>query len=815
MKANPARPPKSNPITAAVLAVLVSAGSARADNPVIVKDYTFNTGPEPDFTPGQYRDHDHAITYLDGKVRLEGYALLDQEFTPTVPDANIMLEVVVSYHELLTNGRIFGFCSSSGGYGFVLGTDGLVRGYSDNYGGFGPGVATTPDTPILLAYVRETTAGVALDRLYVNGVLSHEVAGLGSFGDLNRIRLGCKAADDPGNPAPHTIDIDQYRVSSFTGTFDPAWLLTAATPRPLLANFSADQTYARAPLTVTFTDTSNPGPSGPITSRHWSFGDGVEIDTALATVSHSYTSAGTFSVALTVGDGSNTNTNTQTGLINVLGLATTYQEAVQADSPLAYWQMNETSGTAATDSMLLQDGTYDPGVLLGQPGAFPSLGLCATFTWKDYGLRKDELTIPNNTGLQVADGDFTLELWYMQTDNTEGDRNVVMRASNFEIFTVNDGSYDGAGFMFFNGHVMARPALNVWHHLVFTRASDGSGKLYLDGNTTPVASFTEGTYLLQYGNNTKFGGTAAPDDSGYTFGGSIDEIAVYAAVLPPSRIALHYAAASIAPPGGEAPAITVLERAHNGTQAFGSVAPGQSSSVHTFTIKNNGTGGTLAGLEVSKAGADAGKFTVDTTGMLTSLAVNAQTTFTVVFAPGTSQGNFTAAVRIASNVAPNPYVINLTGTGLSLYDGWASTHGLTGSTGSSTDPAFAADPNQDGVANGLVWLIGGTAANPLANNCALVPTATHAAGKLVLTFKCLKSGARGTAALNVQSSNDLGQADLWSNHQAAVPDSTPAAPVNGVTFTVSPTDPVSDYNEVTAEIPAGGGKLFGRLMATE
>jgi len=157
-----------------------------------------------------------------------------------------------------------------------------------------------------------------------------------------------------------------------------------------------------------------------------------------------------------------------------------------------------------------------------------------------------------------------------------------------------------------------------------------------------------------------------------------------------------------------------------------------------------------------------------------------------------------------------------TGGASAPYGTWASTHGLNGTAGdgSGTDPAFNADPNKDGVRNGLVWLIGGTTGNPLANNSSILPVPAADGGKLVLSFQCLKSSARGTANLYVQYSKDLGVGDVW--HGVSVPDSDQADGGSGVGFVVMPITG-SDYNNVTATIaaPVSGGKLFGRLMATE
>jgi hypothetical protein len=127
--------------------------------------------------------------------------------------------------------------------------------------------------------------------------------------------------------------------------------------------------------------------------------------------------------------------------------------------------------------------------------------------------------------------------------------------------------------------------------------------------------------------------------------------------------------------------------------------------------------------------------------------------------------------------------------------------------------AFGNDSNSDAVPNGLAWLLG--AANPAANATALLPKPTNEAGKLVLTFRCLKTALRGAAVFEVQYTNDLGLADPWTSHQALVPDAD--GTVSGVFFdTTTDADPA--FLNVRAEIPAGaassGGKLFGRLYST-
>jgi len=82
------------------------------------------------------------------------------------------------------------------------------------------------------------------------------------------------------------------------------------------AAFVASATSGTAPLTVTFTDESDNDP----TSWYWSFGDGQTSSTQ--NPSHTYTSAGTYSVTLKATNAGGSNTVTQTGLITVAAAKT-------------------------------------------------------------------------------------------------------------------------------------------------------------------------------------------------------------------------------------------------------------------------------------------------------------------------------------------------------------------------------------------------------------------------------------------------------------------------------------------------------------
>ncbi len=126
---------------------------------------------------------------------------------------------------------------------------------------------------------------------------------------------------------------------------------------------------------------------------------------------------------------------------------------------------------------------------------------------------------------------------------------------------------------------------------------------------------------------------------------------------------------------------------------------------------------------------------------------------------------------------------------------------------------FDGDENNDGVKNGLAWLLG--AANPNTNANSLLPVVTQTGGSLKMTFGMLPASARAGVQLFVEHSSDNGMNDPWSVG-VLVPDATGGtAPV---TFIVSDSDMVDPNNKLDVEASvsaseANANKLFGRLRA--
>lgn len=129
-------------------------------------------------------------------------------------------------------------------------------------------------------------------------------------------------------------------------------------------------------------------------------------------------------------------------------------------------------------------------------------------------------------------------------------------------------------------------------------------------------------------------------------------------------------------------------------------------------------------------------------------------------------------------------------------------------TWSGGTAAFDLDENDDGIPNGLAWLLGASDADE--NALQRLPGSVESSGNLVLSFRCLKTANRGGVLLKIQYSSDMGSTDAWSGNEAEVPDTN--STVNGIAFD---TTDDGDFINVIATIPASAAspnnKLFARL----
>jgi hypothetical protein len=209
-------------------------------------------------------------------------------------------------------------------------------------------------------------------------------------------------------------------------------------------------------------------------------------------------------------------------------------------SLVGYWRFGETSGAVADDAAngSIGDMTYTVGVALGQdgPGSSSSVGL--------------------GPGLKVASlfdyagfgNEFTFEIWFKGTscnglskifnmrNSGSGNRIGIGCSGNTAAFTATDNAATSQT-------VIATTSIidGAWHHLVGTKDTLNSIRIYIDGqeessNSAAYAAggfpFTGGPHATEIGYDT--------DATGYMAGGNYSEAAIYARALTAAEIQSHY-----------------------------------------------------------------------------------------------------------------------------------------------------------------------------------------------------------------------------------------------------------------------------------
>jgi hypothetical protein len=349
--------------------------------------------------------------------------------------------------------------------------------------------------------------------------------------------------------------------------------------------------------------------------------------------------------------------------------ASPYSTAVQADHPVAFWRLNESSGTTALDSAGAYNGIYT-NAAVGQPGytsgsdpaalaaAFgPAVGSGAdSFVG---GMAVDVATNANAT--------FSVEAWVNGPAQIPGAGIVGKGPSLGEEFYLDCGGGSQAFRFFvrnavgtaFNASSTVTPDGN-WHHLVgVCDEVNGNLYLYIDGqrkaSTTVSGGIrTSSNLYMNIGSRQ----SAASGSYDAQFNGSISDVAVYNYALSAAQVQNHYFTAGIPPtitlqsPGNlatnEGSAVTLATAAY-GTPPLsyqwllnGNPVPGQT----TATFSTNSISADFNG------------------GLLYLVVTNAYGT---VNSAGTFLSIYSGAPQITSDVQPSQ---------LTLYPGIAFTYSV-------------------------------------------------------------------------------------------------------------------------------------------
>ncbi|MBI2305017.1 MAG: SBBP repeat-containing protein, partial [Chloroflexi bacterium] len=156
---------------------------------------------------------------------------------------------------------------------------------------------------------------------------------------------------------------------------------------PPTADFLGSPTSGKIPHTVTFTDTST---GASISSRLWSYDDGVT--STLQNPTHTYSSPGVYTVSLTVTNAYGSNTRTRTSYISAQDMNAAFSGSpTLGHTPLTVSFTD--ASTVAVGSIASWYWTFGP------PGADTSTAQNPTFTYSAAGIYTVSLTVTDTFGL--------------------------------------------------------------------------------------------------------------------------------------------------------------------------------------------------------------------------------------------------------------------------------------------------------------------------------------------------------------------------------------------------------------------------------
>ena len=310
-----------------------------------------------------------------------------------------------------------------------------------------------------------------------------------------------------------------------------------------------------------------------------------DTDTASVTYTPNAGFHGSDSFTYKVNDGTS-DSNVATASITVNAVASSYDQAVLADSPAAYWRLGEASGTSAADSSGNGNGgSYAGGVTLGAPALINDPNTAASFDGND-----DRMYFSDSASLSPT-GAISLEAWVTQPSSPPAPGALDGRARSGTVLAASTTSA-----------ASARPFLHL------TTADTSYGAYREHDHPHRRHHLPRGRHLrrddnahlcerragrnrrpLGRGQRLHFGGVLAGGGWGTlpspAFQGRLDEIAIYGTALSTARVQAHYFAG--------APATYASTVMADSPAAYWRL--GEASGSSAADSSGNGNGGSYAG----------------------------------------------------------------------------------------------------------------------------------------------------------------------------------------------------------------------------
>jgi hypothetical protein len=212
----------------------------------------------------------------------------------------------------------------------------------------------------------------------------------------------------------------------------------------------------------------------------------------------------------------------------------TYPDVIRGDGPVAYWRLGDSGPTAHDSGPFGLDGSYEPGVTEGVPGAVVNdPDTAAEFAGGG-------VAMPNYFGLDIL-GPLSVEVW--ARGGAQQPYAYLVSKSDWS-GTIGYSLYAGPNgtLRFFVGTGSAQITDETgftwdgqWHHIV--GVYDGSTvSLYVD-KALVASTPASGTIQSSFGTPLTLGRF---NGGGFTFAGDLDEVAIYDHALTADQIHHHY-----------------------------------------------------------------------------------------------------------------------------------------------------------------------------------------------------------------------------------------------------------------------------------
>jgi hypothetical protein len=223
----------------------------------------------------------------------------------------------------------------------------------------------------------------------------------------------------------------------------------------------------------------------------------------------------------------------------------TYRQAVQADSPVAYWRLGDAT-TTASDELGLHGGMYQGSCARGLTGLLDAdANTAVEFDGSTCQIRPTGAfpTFPGNAP-------FSIEMWIALSSATNSqylfmheDRGAINPINGYALLNSPSGVYfERVKNMAIQSTLHA--PLTARQRFHFVGVYDGAAlQLYVDGAVVGAAQ-ADATAMPSFTAPVVIG--ASPMSTVFA-GGLIDEIALYDHALAPPRIALHHQIGTLGP----------------------------------------------------------------------------------------------------------------------------------------------------------------------------------------------------------------------------------------------------------------------------